>query len=62
MIHSTGCQHEAWVIQLSLFSFAVRIKISVRFDENGEEKISFSIILKGFLQKNNADAGGQRRR
>lgn len=27
MIHSTGCQHEAWVIQFVL-SFAVRIKIS----------------------------------
>lgn len=39
MIHSTGCQPEAWVIQFVL-SFAVRIKISVRFDENGENIIS----------------------
>lgn len=38
MIHSSGCQHEAWVIQFVL-SFAVRIKISVRFDENGENII-----------------------
>lgn len=39
MIHSTGCQPEAWVIQFVL-SFAIRIKISVRFDENGENIIS----------------------